>query len=218
MGGQPNERGEGTAAVVRRLTLTHEQRAQLFAGQTPRIAGEGKCPVEPGYVYRLSKRLELEVTAVRRTKGGGWSLGYTLSDRRDPARILKRTPSAQDFDRMRREQDEYGFPLEPSPEEIRRAAQESAYTSAPTSLSDAGEAVDQATQEAFSKQGQTIDGLREQKRREAWQREQDALSVYERFRIEWERAERLGTDVHREAAAVRRMVERMARKNARRAA
>jgi hypothetical protein len=127
---------------------------------------------------------------------------------------MRRTPPVQAAPRL----DQEGNPKLPTADEIARAAEDSAYTSRPTSLSDAGEAVPSHTQDRFSKEGRTLDELRQQRRRETWQREQDALSAYERFRLELERAERLGTDVHRELAALERTVRNMRRKNDRRAA
>jgi hypothetical protein len=198
------------------LKLSKSDREKLFALEPIKISGKGKCPVEPGYIYRLSSRLTLTVDEIRTPKGGGWSLRYTLTDRRDPRRILRRTPGI--FHVTSDDLDEHGDLKQPDAEELQRAAELSAYTGSSSSLASAGEAVDRKTQQGFTSEARTIDALREQKRRETWQREQDALSVYERFRIEWERAEHLGTDVHREEAAVRRMVERMAKKNQRRAA
>lgn len=197
------------------LKLTREQRRQLLNHERPKIAGQGTCPVAPGHTIDLTRHVTFTVDEVRMVKGGGWSLRYTLTDRRDPARKLRRTPAAhlETGDR-----DEYGNPKPPTASEIARAARESAYTSGATSLADAGEAIDEQTQRRYTKEAHTFDELRERRRREAWQTEQDALSVLQRFALERERAERLGTDVHRELAALERTVANMRRKNNRRAA
>lgn len=113
-----------------KLTLTREQRNQLFAGHCPRIAGEGRCPVQKGYVYRLSSRLEFEVEQVWRTRKGGWSLAYIVRDRRDDPRFLRRTPTIpqgefRDVSRRTREI------KPPTPGSIRAAADESAYSTRP---------------------------------------------------------------------------------------
>jgi hypothetical protein len=143
-------------------------------------------------------------------------LQYEVSDRRDAPRILRRTPGIHHV--TKDDLDDNGDPKPLTADEIHRAAMDSAYTGRPTSLSDAGEAVDEKTQRRFTDQGQTIDELRERRRRETYEREREALSAYERLRIEIERAERLGTDVHRELAAVLRTIENVRRKNNRRAA
>lgn len=64
------------------LVLTREQRAGFFQREYPKISGEGKCPVEVGYVHVLSKRVSFEVTQIRRNKRNEWSLAYTVYDQR----------------------------------------------------------------------------------------------------------------------------------------
>lgn len=153
--------------------FTREQRKQLFdhrAGGPPPITGEGVCPFEPGRSYPLSNKLTLRVLEVLRRRKGGWSLRYELIDRRDPPKLLKRTPRAQDFDAIRRGFDEHGFPTPLTPDAERQAAKESAYDSRPGSLSDAGEAVDDETQDRFSGGARTADHLRGQKRWQQFER------------------------------------------------
>jgi hypothetical protein len=130
------------------LKLTREQRHQIFAGEPPKITGEGECPVEAGYVLELSSRVRLTVLQVRTRKGGGWSLQYEVSDRRDAPRILRRTPGIHHV--TKDDLDDNGDPKPLTADEIHRAAMDSAYTGRPTSLSDAGEAVDEKTQRRFS--------------------------------------------------------------------
>lgn len=134
------------------LKLTKEQRRRLFDLDPPSITGEGPCPVQKGDVVRLSSKMELRVETVGRRRKGGWVLWYVLVDRRDTARILKRTPRPQDYDAIREGFDSDGYPEPLTDDVIRQAARESAYTSAPSSLSDAGEAVDEMTQNRLTKE------------------------------------------------------------------
>lgn len=154
--------------------LSREVRAQLFAGDLPPIAGEGRCPLQAGQTIELSSRVSLKVLAVRRRRRGGWSLQYELHDRRHVPRLLRRTPGIhdEDFDAIREGFDEHGYPSEPTPDVLKDAARQSSYTSAPGpgALTDAGEAVDERTQEEFTKQAQTADHLREQRRRERFEK------------------------------------------------
>lgn len=201
------------------LKLSRGQRAAIFAGQAPQITGiENQCPVDVGHVEHLSSRVSLEVLKVNRRRRGGWSIQYQVVDRRDPVRKLRRTPGVENVEALRKTFDEHGYPRELTPGEVADAAGESSYTAMPTSLSDAGEAVRSDVQERFTKEAMTHDELRAQKRREMWEREQGAQRIEQRLREERDRAELLGTDVHRETAAIRRMVQRMRSKNDRRAA
>jgi len=83
-----SERREGGQTV--KLPLTREQRAALFAGETPKLTfpGSRPCPVKAGHIERLSSNVELEVTSVRRTRKGDWSLAYELRNNRLGSRFL----------------------------------------------------------------------------------------------------------------------------------
>lgn len=126
------------------VTLTRKQRAELRAGHAPRIAGDDRiCPVEEGHVIHLGKDFRLEVTQIRVVKGGGWSLGYTVHDHRDPARLVRRTPPMHTDD-PRQDTDA---------DAIRKAGDESAYTSSPhAAVADAGEAVPDHDQKRFTRE------------------------------------------------------------------
>lgn len=136
----------------RGLKLSREQRAKFFAGGCPHIHGTGPCPLKAGDTYRLSNRLSFRVSRVD-TDRKGWSLWYTVFDNRDNIRNLRRTPQtfgSNDYEKLRESFDEYGYPPPPKSED--ETSQESSYTAAPTSLSDAGEAVDAQTNERFAQQ------------------------------------------------------------------
>ncbi len=144
--------------MVRRLALTKHQRSQLFDGQAPRIEGNGSCPVQAGYHYRVSSLLSLEVLKVRRKAKGGWSLEYCITDKRDPVRLLRRTPSIH-FEEWSQDK-----PRKTDAE----VAEESAYTTGGLgAIRDAGEAPDVSE---YAKQNQHHHELRELARRAAWER------------------------------------------------
>lgn len=151
-----NFRSKPTARVERgKLVLSAEVRERLFRGDDlPEITLTGKvgCPIKPPYEYVLSPKLKLVVTGIGKHPHGHHNLVYTLKDRRDPARLLRRTPGISDegFDAIRRSFDEYGAPGEPTAGALERASEESSYTGAGSSLSDAGEAVNAHDQEKLT--------------------------------------------------------------------
>lgn len=119
--------------------LTREQRAELFAGNAPRIAGEGECPWVSGDVYRISSQMTLTVEEVKpvkeRWKEGkripaGWALRYHVLDSRDPLRYLRPNPHPVDYVQLNAELEAHGgFPAANTDEdEFREEGQESAYT------------------------------------------------------------------------------------------
>lgn len=153
-----------------KLTLTKEQRAAFFAGECPHISGAGDCPVEVGYVYRLSGNLHFRVSKIH-TDRKGWWLRYVLHDSRHTVRNLRRTPRPSDFDAVRETFDDYGYPPEATEEAIEDASQESSYTSRGTGLvDDAGEAIDAATTKRYAdKAAEAGAELRRQRMEEAKQ-------------------------------------------------
>jgi hypothetical protein len=74
------------------VKLTRDQRNALFAGQKPKLTfpGEEDCPVEVGHVETLSSNVSFEVTAIDKTKDGEHSLRYTVHDKRSHHRFLAR--------------------------------------------------------------------------------------------------------------------------------
>lgn len=185
------------------MRLDRETRNRLFAGESPRIGGAGACPVERGYTFMLSSQVQVKVMQVRRAKSGWWLI-YEVTDHRDPPRLLRRTPGIPrgDFDAVRQSFDEYGYPAAPTPEAIREAARESAYTTIPGPLADAGEAVDELTQRRLTAeahrdkiQGATLAQLRRE-RHELEQR-------LERARLE---ADRRGVDISSSLRVIERQL------------
>lgn len=171
------------------MKLTRVQRARLCAGECPRISGEGKPP-ERGEVYALSSRLSIRVARVRVTPSKAWRIDYEIYDRRDPVRQLRLTPAPQDFRAIRASFDPHGMPIPPTADAIKAAAEESAYTSAPSSLSSAGEVVDARTQARFSAETQATHA---RDRAEEYRRRQlRAQAARLREGVTW--AERLGVD------------------------
>lgn len=188
-----------------KLKLTRAQRAKLQALEPVKIAGTDECPVAPGDTYRLSSRLELVVEEIRRPKAGGWSLRYTLRDSRDPRRILRRTPGI--FHVTPDDLDEHGQLRAADAEELQRAAELSAYTGGGSSLADAGEAVDRGTQQRFTNEAKTHDELREQKRRERWEKR----TLHERFLAAKAEAEARHIDLSHHERVIADRVDRMER-------
>lgn len=188
------------------LRLTRELRKEIFAGGAPPIRGEGPCPVEAGHVMVLSSKVELKVTAVRRRRSGGWSLQYELLDRRDPRRILRRTPgiysvTSDDFD-------DHGDPKPLDADELGRASELSSYTGGGSSLADAGEAVDAKTQERFTQQATerlALDHMLAEMRRERYELEKRL----ERARAD---AELRGVDISSPLRVIERQLAKIERR------
>lgn len=157
-----------------KLKLTKEQRVKLQALEPVKIAGTEKCPHTPGDEFTIVKGLTLRVLEIRSPKGGGWSLRYELTDKRDPVRNLRRTPGI--FHVTHDDLDEHGEVKPPTAEELKRAAEQSAYTTGPDGM-DAGEGVDDLTQRRFTAEAQKTDTLREQKRRERYEKR----TLHERY-------------------------------------
>lgn len=123
------------------IRLTRAQREKLKVGECPGITGTGKCPVGRDDVIVVVKGLEVRVLRVD-PKANGWKLHYEVRDRRDPVRLVRRTPPVV-------------APRADNPNEdvIRQAARESSYTSSPRSaITDAGEAVDEKTVERYAQE------------------------------------------------------------------
>lgn len=175
------------------IRLSRTERAAIFAGDHPRLTfpGDRECPVAPGHIHPLSASVSLEVLAVKRTKGGEWRLDYLLRDNRP--QFVRRVPPIHDA----RKEAERG---EPSGEELRRAARESAVTHSPAeAVADAGEVVPQGFQERLS-----VEGLQRDVAREQDQQRQIALEA----RLAQARAEcrRRGVDVSRLDASIEKRI------------
>lgn len=184
-----------------KLKLSREQRARLFAGDCPRIGGEGDCPVTVGYVYRLSPRLELEVTKVC-TQKDLWWLRYIVHDRRHRVRNLRRTPTdTPDFEAIRDAFSDENFRWDELPVVREKGttdpAEDSAYTTSRlNTVTDAGEGVDEETLKRFSKDGHRRFN---EGRKGLLQEREDKLRL-ERLRREQRRARDLGDDPAAQAA------------------
>jgi hypothetical protein len=189
--------------------LSRVQRNRIASGDPPRISGDGPCPLEAGDEVQVAPLLVLRVEQVRR-KAERWTLRYMVIDRRDPVRLLRRTPPAA---RNSTDTDEFGVPRPPTPDAIKDAAEASAYSSQPSSLSDAGEAIERKVQDRYAAEGtqKTVRRLAEQRARH------EARELSDRLR-DLERAHSQGEDVGLQLAAVRRAIERAERKRDRKAA
>lgn len=172
------------------LPLTRELRKQLCAGKTPSITGEGECPVARGHREPIAKNLDLVVDQIHPRRGGGWRVLYTLEDRRDAPRLLRRTPPVvvpEPDNRL------------PTAEAIKQGAQESSYTSSPAgAITDAGEAVDEQTQDRFTREA--AEGFKAQLERE--RRERQSRRLDERLRAVQALADTKGIDLTRKLRRV----------------
>ena len=125
------------------LKLTRAQKEKLKAGEPVPIRGDGDCPVRVGEVLE-QRGFTLRVLRVDPHRGG-WALRYELTVP-DHVRLLRRTPPAAVVKADGRA---------PTPDVIRKAAQESAYTERLTNtVSDAGEAVDEKSQERYARESE----------------------------------------------------------------
>ena len=202
------------------MKLTREQRAAVFAGEAPRIAGEGECPWKPGDIYRASSKVELEVLEIRPVKPrwrngewqeAGWSLHYVIRDQRDSPRLLRPNPHPVDFDAIRASFDEYGYPPDDpgDPEAMRGAGVESAYTTRPgAGLRRADEGVGEGWLKRFSEEG----GARLQKERQQEYNRKMARSRAAALKEVELRARQRGIDVSPELRTIGEEVEKMRRK------
>lgn len=185
------------------MRLTRDQEAKLKAGRPVEIAGQAPCPVEPGYVLALRADLALVVTRVD-WKGQNWKLRYELNKTESP-RLLRRTPPVV-------------VPRAdgaPTAGAIYRAGQESSYTSSPAgAITDAGEAVDAATQDRFSREGQQ-DRVR---RMADYERKVRERPLHEQLEEALEEAKRVGVDPTRYTQQIEKRVEALRRRTKREAA
>jgi hypothetical protein len=175
------------------LNLTRGQKAKLSAGECPGLTGTGTCPVERGDEVQVAANLTIRVVRVDGTPQG-WKLRYELHDRRDPARLLRRTPPVV----VPRGEDH------PDEDAIKRAARESSYTTSPVSaISDAGEAVDEKTQQRFTKEAREGFGAHLERER----KERQARRLDERLRNVQALADRRGVDLTRKLASIEKRIE-----------
>lgn len=187
------------------LQLTRTQRAKLIAGECPGIVGKGRCPVERGYEHRVLKNLTLRVLRVD-ARPGGWKLHYEVTNSADPIRLLRRTPPVVPPSGD-------GGMLEESQE--KRAARESSYTSSPVSaIEDAGEAVDEQTQDRYSREG-----TQERVRRIAdYEKRKRERPLHEQLQDALDEAARVGVDTTRYVDGIEKRLEALRRRTEREAA
>lgn len=186
---------------AKRLRLTREQQFLLSHGGKPRIAfpAAKPCPVEPGFVRKLSPKLSIEVTGVRRTKMGEWVIDYLVRDERP---ILMRrvppvhTPESHD-----------GFVPPPSKADIEIARLEGSYTrSSHGSIRDGGDAVPEVDQTLIEMRARTK--WAEQKRKDNPEREteRDIKAVQAEVRQLVKTAAELGVDPALVLAPIERQI------------
>lgn len=179
--------------------LTRVQQTKLAAGECPAIVGKGDCPVSKDTVIEVRAGLTLRVVAVDRPDPVTWRLRYEVMDRRDPVRLLRRTPPV-----VPPRKDEH-----PDAEAVKRAARESAYTSSHSSaVDDGGEAVDEKTQEQFTKDARErfkadLEAERERRKR---------LPVSEQLAQVLDEAKERRTDVSGDLRVIQKRIDAMKRK------
>lgn len=191
---------------VQRLPITRELRVQLLAGKAPSITGEGDCPISRGHREPIVKNLDLIVDQIHPRKGGGWRILYVIEDKRDAPRLLRRTPPVVVPEPDKRA---------PTAEAIKQGAQESSYTSTPVgAITDAGEAVDERTQDRFSREGQQ-DRVR---RMADYERKSRERPLHEQLEDALDEAKRAGVDVTRYEQSIEKRIEAVRRRTRREAA
>lgn len=189
------------------MRLTRAIRVKLLNGEAPAITGTGKPPVEKGYSFQLSPKVELTVLRVdtkRSVKGEEWSLHYLLVDRRDPKRLLRRTPPVSHP--SRKDFDGYGYPL---PVSASDASDTSSYTAGGSVVADAGEAVPRAVQDKLTADAK-MHGCQEHAAR---RRRYEQQAVVLRLAHQLERAEALGIHPGRDLARLDAAVAKLERTN-----
>jgi hypothetical protein len=191
--------------VVEFVKLSRAQRAKLLNGEPASISGTGDAPVKKGHVHRISNSVDLKVVRVdisTDARGKRWSLHYELHDRRDPIRLLRRTPpvshpSRSDFD-------EHGYPL---PQEAHETADTSHYAAGGAVVADAGEAIPRSAQDAYTVQAK----MEGQQANAARRLQYEQRHVLTRLAHALSEADRLGIDPARAVARIEAGVAKLER-------
>lgn len=179
-----------------RLVLTRNERAELFAGRAPKLAGAGKCLISEGYIYTLSPGFWIEINKVRRTRTGGWSLGYTIHDHRHASLLLRRTPPVHVED---------AESSAPTAAAIEQARFESSYTTnVRAAVSTAGEGVGDTVQRHQTENAKRAARLERRRRRI----DQDNLALEAKVKAYQEEAARRRIPIRDEVRAMRRAMNR----------
>jgi hypothetical protein len=192
------------------VKLTRAQRSKLSAGEPAQITGTGKCPYPKFYTHRVTTKIDLKVvghTTGRSTNDKGepvltWTLLYELHDRRDPTRLLRRTPPVSHP--SRKDFDEFGYPL---PQTASDASDASSYTAGGSVVSDAGEAVPRGIQDAFTEQAK-LEGHQANVARRLQYEQRHVLTRLAHLLAE---ADRLGIDPGRDVARIEAGVAKLER-------
>jgi hypothetical protein len=169
------------------LKLTREQRAAIREHRNPKITGTFPCPVEKGHVEWITPELGFRVERVH-WKGKAWSLQVVILDKRDPSRFMRRTPPALRLKKADKPA---------TAEEIKRAAEESAYAHFVTF--DEAPVVPKHEQARISKEARDRDG--QLRRLRDAERQRQTLS--QRVQAVRREAELLGVDLTRQEARLR---------------
>lgn len=127
--------------------LSDVERRALLEGNFPLLAYDPRqpIPVEVDLEFTVTSRVSVRINRRHRTRQGWIAFDYTVVDNRD--RYLRRRLPAG-----RVERDDVGEPVEPTPHEIAKAAEASAYDGNVRDPLDAGLAVEQDVQAQFTRQ------------------------------------------------------------------
>lgn len=177
-------------------------RAQLVRDGRGRPTGE----VIP---RQVRPTLVIRVTDILRTARGLWSVPFSVVDRRDPVRMLRRTPPAQDIENAG---------AEVTPDEEAKARIESSYGASPKQAVDELEAVDDFTLKRFAAEARAIEQVVAQRAHQEAASERRATTSLEKDLADTlAQAERLGIDTtsvrfvtERQIAKLRDRLERAA--------
>ena len=176
------------------LKLTRAQRSSLFAGDWPRISGEGEAPVAPGDVHQVSRRLAIEILRIRKPKKGGWSVEYRVIDHRDHEPYLLPTARSLRLD------NEKGEPVPMTKEE------ELGYTHDPRRGISAGRAVPSKYQNVLSMQGHSRHAEHKRAERAEEETREDLRRLNCEIRELAKRAAKMGVDPTQVLAPIAREI------------
>lgn len=187
------------------FTLAPDERAAIFAGERLRIERQpGQPQLKVGDVIELSPLVSIMITRRATNKRNCIQYRYTLRDqRRDRVRLLRRKPPA-----LRPEVARHDQVQGPTPTDIKRAAEESAYTSSSRgAIADAGEAVPAGWENVLRMEAKERRRVADEEERSEELARRQARAITESTRQVLILGARMGVDVSSHIAKIQRAIE-----------